>query len=842
MFPHCDIHLALNNPAANSVDFRVFEYHGANSPFTLVPITNTVTPMFLAPHNAVGSRLHNFVNINVNTGTITATGLGTNLVVLQTADTYIVIRIQVHDNILAWWFGNEKITTAVDAAHAHSQPSIYAMFSDDATGTDRVGDITGHGFVTLTSADPTVFTVANTNNEGRMQGVAEGHANLNGSFLGINHTLPVEVIDYAKTRDILVPVRAGNLANAADLHNILFLAEGFTAADQAKFDQIVTQATAELFTKPRHEPFGTLSPSFNVFKAFTPSNDRLVTCGFQVTDHQVASLGKGTPIPYKYSVTEGMYQISELVARVGLPMRGESRNEAQLKALWGSQSLDNFNPAKIDGPLVEAWKNSHSLGYLEARDTFFGMILGSRWADQSSTQSQPLAAPPNDDGGDALKALVKRAYEFYKVKMPARSVTMDTRRHPPELVLNGQDNRAASFMTFVGGLRVKDPPHQPLGNGWVPDGTFKRSRGLIAMILNENMLGGTNLNDNTVTAMTLNSDLALTANYAADANASIKRLRREVPADIPQQLPWIINTIAHEFGHSFNLGDEYEEFVEYPTFANDFLNPADASPNIFDNFDNVASLETIFNDPQYLNNNSRKIDPNKLKWRDFPRIKLGARLTAASQINNGKLEVVIDPRETAAWEASRVAGEEVRLRRIKIEPDGRQLPLSAAANDHVTGLSIDRVDTNSGLIVLSGATPPSFPAGSSLYVPHKTQGGSVKTIIEDKVFAELNSSKDPLNKDTDTASVNRNADFPRDIDDFKPPCQSARLIGVFEGAGTWTGLVYRPTGTCKMRTSAGGEENGEFCYICKWLITLRVDPGKHHEIDRKFYPVAKKNE
>ena len=51
---------------------------------------------------------------------------------------------------------------------AHSQPSIYALFSDDPTGTDLVGDITGHGFVTLTSASPGTFVVDNANNQGRL--------------------------------------------------------------------------------------------------------------------------------------------------------------------------------------------------------------------------------------------------------------------------------------------------------------------------------------------------------------------------------------------------------------------------------------------------------------------------------------------------------------------------------------------------------------------------------------------------------------------------------------------------------------------------------------------------
>ena len=263
-------------------------------------------------------------------------------------DTYVVARIQVHQDVQAWWFGNRNITTAVDTVLGHSQPSIYAMFSDDPTGTDRVGDITGHGFVTLTPDDPSKFVVTNTNKEGRLRGIAAGHATLNGSFLGINDSIGVDVVDYSTLRDILVPVRAGDLANAANRHNMLFLAEGFTAADEAKFDQIVTEVTNELFSKPRHEPFATLSPSFNVFKAFMPSNDRLITCGFQVAGAAVPSLAQGTPIPYEFEITGGKYTVAQLVARVGLPMRGEARGEGDLKTLWNSQSLDDFDATKVD--------------------------------------------------------------------------------------------------------------------------------------------------------------------------------------------------------------------------------------------------------------------------------------------------------------------------------------------------------------------------------------------------------------------------------------------------------------------------------------------------------------
>jgi hypothetical protein len=835
VFPHCDIHLTLNNPATRSISFRIFEYHGSNGPFTLPDITSTCTAQLFAPHNAVGTRLQSFVTIDMAAKTITANQLGTNLVIFQSPDTYITARIQVHADILAWWFGNEKITTALDTQQAHSQPSIYAMFSDEpAIGTDRVGDITGHGFVTLTPSDATVFDVANANNEGRLRGLKADNATLNGSFLGINHSIPVEVVDYTKTRDILVPVRAGDLAKAADQHNVLFLAEGFTGPDEGKFNELVTKATAELFSKPRHEPFGTLASSFNVFKAFTPSKDRLVTCGFQVTDNAVPALGKGRPIPYDDSVSSNktMYEVAELVARVGLPKRGENRNEGVLKPLWSSQSLDDFDPAKVDEKVVEAWKNSHSLGFLEARDTFFGVMLGTRWADNTSTVSPAIPTPANDDGSASLKAFVKRAYEFFRVRLVPRHVSFDPRRHAPELMLNGNESRTSAFMTFLGGLRIKDPPNQALGSSWVPDGTFKPSRGLIAMIVNEHMDGGSNMNDSSVTGTTSNNDRALTANFVASPNANIKILRRAVPAELKADLASTINTIAHEFGHSFNLDDEYEEF-------------RGDKPELTDTDDNIASLKSIAVDPNFAVSHSRKIDPAKLKWAALPRIKLSARLTGAAQVNNGKVEVAIDRREAGPWEKARIANEKVHLRRIAIEPDGKQLPFSTVDADHLVGLTIVSVETKTGKIVLSNAGPlPSvanFKIGSSLFVPHRLEGGAVRSVIEQKVHAKLVSTKDPLNKDPDAAKVSKKPDYPVDIDDFKPPCQSARLIGIFEGAGRWSGLVYRPSGTCKMRSSAGSDENGEYCYVCKWLITNRVDPGKHHELDRKFYPGAKKN-
>ena len=635
LLPHRDIHLALNNADANTVEFSLNRYTGANGPFTLNDVTSNARTSFkmIAPHNAVGDRLEQFVTIDLAAGTISADAVGTNLVVFEFADqgdpttvSYLTARIQVHEDILAWWFGNEKITTALDGV-AHSQPSIYARFSDDDTGTDRTGDITGHGFVTLNSLAPARFSVDAV---GRLQGISETPANddaeLEGSFLGVDRKINVKVVDYAKNRDIMVEVRAGDLATAAKRPNILFLAEGFTAAEEENFDKIVTHVADELFSKRRHEPFGTLKDSFNIFKAFTPSDDRLITCGFQVTDSKVSGLDKGSPIPFEHRVSvKGIFEIGELVAKVGLPKRGENRGRGALVTLWKSQGIDfdDDDTARIDDKLVEAWKNSHSGGFLEARDTFFGMMIGARWGDRDSEADEPaLATPPDDDDSDALKALVQRAYEFYKKPAVARSIGFDPRRHPPTLYLRSNESRTTSFIRFLEGLRMKKAPNQALGSLWVPDGTFKPSRGLIAMIVNEQMDGGTSIGSGTLTANNLRSDISLKAEFEANANADIKVLRRVVPNKIRENLAETINTIAHEFGHSFKLGDEYEEFIR-------------DKPDRNDDQDNIASMETIFADADFT---KREIDPNKVKWRLLPRITLSAKLSAATQVANGKIE------------------------------------------------------------------------------------------------------------------------------------------------------------------------------------------------------------
>jgi hypothetical protein len=855
LFPHCDMHVALHG--APNLRLRVMSrtLDNSNLKYNLSDVTSSCTFDLFAPYNAVGNRLQAFVTIDPATGTVTPLAVGINFVQVgykyQYKDQYIVARIQVHDTMLDWWFGNTSITTAKDANIAHAQPSIYALFSDDpaAAGlakpdlgkTDLVGDITGHGYVPLTPSDPAFFTV---NSDGRLQGLQEGaNKTLSGTYLGNTNTLNVTIVDYGKQRMTLEYVQNPNVYQLDTMHNMLFIAEGFRDQqdDHDKFDRIVANALDEMIVKPRHAPYNLLQGSFNVWKAYEPSAQFCVTCGFRVNDAAAGSLPLGGPIPSPYAVSPNtnVYTVERLVGIVGLPLRGCSTSSADLNALWSSQTLQtlspitntwvsDFDPTKVDDTLIAAWKAQTSVGILEARDTFFGLNFGSRPGDRLSGNGQ-VSPPANDAAADAnLAPFIHRIYEWFK-SGTVRVLSPDPRRHPPELHAANQDNLGNTILSYIGNLQSPYAPNPTpnVGQQWIPDPTgttFKRSRGLIAIITNDGVYGGANFNDLMMTAISISTYTTLSFAYTGTGT---QKIMRRTPSDpIEEKMDNIINTVAHEFGHSFHLDDEYEEFVG-------------DNPNAPGTYDNRCN----YNDIQFDNivPKDRKIDPDKVKWFELLRIDLADVLTQDSVEGGGNLNVTIDPRFTAHWVEAKAQNKTAYLRKIEIAADGQQLPLAVGDHHYLVNLDIVSVDEGAGTISLGGLElPPSpmpvYPAGSLLFLPLRDSASNLMFVVDKNVLAALESSHLPLNQDTNTTKINIGPDDPVDIASFTAPCKSYKVVGIYEGAARWTGLVYRPAGMCKMRSS----DEGEFCHVCKYLIVQRVDPSRHAIMDKTYYPKTKK--
>ncbi|MFE3879178.1 hypothetical protein ACFXPX_32845 [Kitasatospora sp. NPDC059146] len=838
LFPHCDLHMALAGtpPLTLTLATRT-ERTPATGGFDVVPVPSSACDVeFFAPFNAKGHRFDGVPTYRKDTGVVTATTPGVFLFQAHTGGQYLVGRLQVHRSVVGWWFGNDSLTTALDSTVAHAQPSLYAKFSDDAgAGTDLIGDITGHGYVQLVPADTRQLAVTPN---GRVRGVAATQPGapwvLSGLFPGLGgaQLLPVQVVDYAAPHAVTQEWGAKDLTVLDRKHNVLFLAEGFREQERAKFDSIVTRTIHELFEKPAHEPYGMLGGGFNAFASFTPSAQHTVTCGFRVaageeTVEAGRARGTGFPIPSNAIGGGALYTLEELVRRVGLPMRGDQRSG--LVATWRAQDLD-VDPARVSEDLVTAWKKHQSVGILHARDTVFGFQLGRRLADRSSGTG-PVGRPADDGVGTAgVKEFVARLYEFYE-SGPTRSLTFDPRRHPPELYMGaGLVNPANTLLRYVRSLQVADSTVAvAVGDQWQPDdGRFQRSRGLIAMIVNDGVTGGTNLNGRTVTAQTVNKYQGLSYVYA---NATDRReLRRDPPSDIAVDVDDIIGTVSHEFGHSFNLADEYEEFDGE---GSDGSLAADLPA------DNVSVFGFLRIGPG-TDPKDRRIDADKVKWLQLPRIRLAAVLLADSQNVTSPVQGVrlaIGTRDTAQWQQAQALLTEVRLRDFGIKPLGQQLPLETKPAHYLDGLIVGKVLPAEGAIILTraGSAPfPTFRAGSIVFAPLKDGQHQPLLVVEPEVLTFLRNSRAPLNLDPDNKKRNSGEDTPVDIPGFSPPCKGARLIGIYEGGATYSASHYRPTGRCKMRGSAQ-----DFCHVCAWLIVNRVDPAFHALLDSKLYPESK---
>ena len=190
MFPHCDLHMALHGVGSGGTpDLFVFGFLPKPRPAPDpsldmgIAVTGLCTMEFFAPFNAVGHRFDNLPVFDPSIGRITATTPGVYLFEFRHGDDAVVGRLQVHDRIHGWWFGNTMLTIAVDPILAYTQPSIYASFSTDA-GTDPVGDITGHDYVQLTSSDQSLVVVNTVFNQGRLRGVSPGKPTVTGTFMG----------------------------------------------------------------------------------------------------------------------------------------------------------------------------------------------------------------------------------------------------------------------------------------------------------------------------------------------------------------------------------------------------------------------------------------------------------------------------------------------------------------------------------------------------------------------------------------------------------------------------------------------------------------------------------
>ena len=341
----------------------------------------------------------------------------------------------------------------------------------------------------------------------------------------------------------------------------------------------------------------------------------------------------------------------------------------------------------------------------------------------------------------------------------------------------------------------------------------------------------------------------------------------------------ITDTVAHEIGHSFVLGDEYEN---------------GGNNNTFTHFDNISSHRFILHGSAA----NMQIDPQLLKWRPLHRIRKADRIITASfnhsNINNIKLTISIKAGNIRRWRVGEsvfirefqtrnltartaYAGVEMDLPFFRILPvlsntSAGESPLTLFSNVAITAISgnklevsIQAVNLPTHLSTLSTANLRAALdnmnlVNGAIYVPKKKQNGTPLHLIDEEIVSFMtngnpsqtpNPTHQPLSSNQSNCNnVNNNPDSPPahaiNISGGRRrfPRNSFEVIGAYEGGEHGVCQNYRPTGFCKMRSAEDKTittpanrritYRSKFCHVCQYLIVMRVNPERLSNVENDY--------
>jgi hypothetical protein len=331
----------------------------------------------------------------------------------------------------------------------------------------------------------------------------------------------------------------------------------------------------------------------------------------------------------------------------------------------------------------------------------------------------------------------------------------------------------------------------------------------------------------------------------------------------------MIAILAHELGHAFALGDEYEEAI-----PSDPRVPTDEAHR----FDNLVAYLDIAADqnapPVAAVNYEAPLNPLNIPWSVLHRIRFSFTVVETATVADpNSVTLKLSPDDLKRL--SGIRGIRLYIRRMIInthlEGARRQLRTSVTDmqnQDIFTELDMDGdpdVGASTVTLKISSASHPTalptagpdnnlIPAGSILYIPVKDpQSGVPLSLIETPVMNFMNTTKYDGSPFTGRAlstnydgtagkwkGVNPGKDSPPDIPGWKGPCKGYTMIGIYEGGARFVGSIFRPAGACKMRDEYKTDLEGQYCFVCKYLLVSRINPSKLGDLDKQ-YPSSKGN-
>jgi hypothetical protein len=737
-----------------------------------------------------------------------------------------LVRVHAHHSIKKIWVAPNPLTVRQGGSPVRF--SVLAEFSDES-----VGDVSRHPGLAWSGSG----AVSVNSGTGELAAGAPAGS----TTISTTLTTPAGPKTASATANAAPPwsapieatLIAGNDPANADIPNVIFLAEGFTAAQQDAFTALTLDAVTKLREDPTFQPFGLLSASINYWRVFLPSNAAGLSVLPEVAPetYMPGSASAEVPLPELVS-PEWKWPLLKLIAEVGLPVPGDASFQPAAAALalkiieWNTvrassdpvtPHMTDVDPAHpIQADVYKQWELLAGRRLIDDRDTAFGLADGDR---------------PN-------------------LAHPSRMTEISW--HPLR-------TKRADLDQLLGALTYKGAT---IGQRWVAQGP---NRHLIFFLCAGGPDAGTTIRarGEELVAVSISDELTVKIS-TAPANAAAKLLephplpeppRPGAPSTISSDT---LGTIFHESCHALiRRGTAAGLHEEYGTRAD---GPR-ALPNSSGELARVRvalNVQDIFELEKQAGN--KRLDGGRIKWR-WPRI-VKAGVTAAKPQGSGtKWQVVLERQPAEPFKLGDVV--QFRVRPLSKDvvtspPFDVSLPAPFKVTTPVAGTMVSLTLRPGGDLTTNPALYMSgFNPGSVLFVAARAPAaggalGDALLLVAKDVEARITSSEGPLNADPQqptAACGNRpHSNYPSNLSESlrKKVAFSDQIVGVYDGGAGFDCDAFHPAGECTMQDvsdSLGipgltGTVNS-LCHVCRYALVDEIDPTQHGPIDklyRRSYP------
>jgi len=721
------------------------------------------------------------------------------------------IRVQIHQSITSMWLTPSPLTVRVGTDDVRF--SVLAQFDDGS-----IGDITTWSPFITPGSDELTFVHADGEDTPVLDWSAEGDGITVSSDTGqldcsdetatgvrVSATINAPGAPAPATGEARggpswsTPVRLAHVHGPGynammrdDVHNILFLPDGFVASERDAYETLVMGVVNLLSVMPHTRPFDILGKRLNYFTAWVPSPSAGTSPLFEMiritqTGTKAEGMDFPDPTPPPAAPLLPVLKLGQLIFTVGLPLPdrdhpGDPLGDENHGNLHDWLKLyDSPEASQVDRVVYNQWLALTSRVLLNETDTAFTVCAGDRpTADPhftpTTTQFHPLRGM-RDDLDTFLRALQDENGNsvpdvWSRGSADAALVVFLTRC----MFFSGSNNkRGGGARYIVNSLDRRDsvPMKQNPTNGW---------------------------------------------------DFEVEPVPDKASIDL-----WTSN--AHELGHSFQLADEYGGGGE---ISEEEAAKLATKPNVqaASDLDAVPAMSTA-----------------KIKWR-WPRIQragiLAADVTDASGIGAGPFTLTLQPGHGESFAKDDFA--RLRTRKLLEATLSGRIRITAVAGDTLKADGIpgeaflpSQWKAGSVVIVPKRQDDPHFPDVL----------GDDQLLIAASTLARMDQFHNPLNMlESDPPDTVSTVELPVPTaarlfpngQAPKPPAFSSWYVGLFDNGDTWDTGVYRPTGICLMsrqhfiNKDTGIDTAYQFCPVCRyWLVDL-IDPSQHRWIDIDFEP------